>query len=239
MPPLRDIEIPAYVINLDRRTDRWQRMQKTLDSLWPNHRRFSAIDATTLTPDEPVNRIFAGNDFGSRRSFIACALSHVKVWETLCADTRCSAYLVLEDDVEFHDHFGQMLPLLFGQIRNRSWDVVMLGLLISRGARNPADFDRSSSQISLVRLTQDSYSEDVLGGSYGYLISRNAAQKLLNKVHTDGIKHGVDYWMLQQLDELEMYFVSPHLVYSEYAGDDPDGKAVDSDIQWDFTRLDL
>lgn len=238
MLPLRDIEIPAFVINLDRRTDRWQRMQKALEPHWRNYRRFPAIDATTLAPDERVNQIFAGNDFGDRRSFIACALSHMKVWETLVGDARCSAYLVLEDDAEFHDHFGQLLPLLFGHIQNRAWDAVFLGLQVRRGQRNPTDFDRSSSQVALIRLTQDSLSEDVIGGTFGYLISRRGAQKLMHSAQTCGIKHGIDYWMLHRYDELEMYCVSPHLIYTEYASDDPEGRAVDSDIQWDFTRLD-
>jgi GR25 family glycosyltransferase involved in LPS biosynthesis len=236
---LPEAEIPALVINLDRRIDRWLRMQKVLDTHWPQYRRFSAVDAITLAADERVRRLFAGNDFGDRRSFIACALSHLKVWEELSADARSSAYLILEDDVEFHHRFGQMLPLLLGHIRNRSWDVIMLGLQILRGQRNPADFDRSNSQVGLVRLTSDSLMESVIGGMFGYLLSRKGAQILLNSAQNAGIKHGIDYWLLHHFDALEMYFVMPHLVYSEYADDSPEGRDVDTDIQRDFTRLGL
>ena len=96
--------IPVYVINLDRRPDRWAAMCEQLDRLGIEAERIAAVDAETLAKQE---RWECGNggpmtmrrtrqvDIGA----LACARSHRKAMRAFL-DTTASAALILENDAE-------------------------------------------------------------------------------------------------------------------------------------------
>ena len=49
--------------------------------------------------------MFHGNNFGSRRGVIGCALSHYDLWKQLVTDKKHDCYLVLEDDITLCQNF--------------------------------------------------------------------------------------------------------------------------------------
>ena len=92
--------LPAYVINLDRRTERWARMQENLDRVGVIAERISAVDAGLLAEKEreTVRRGVAPSrkiDLGAT----ACLLSHAAAYGRLLQGDAPAA-LILEDDAE-------------------------------------------------------------------------------------------------------------------------------------------
>ena len=51
-----------------------------------NYEFIKAIDGKELTSDSDDVDLFEGNDFGSRRGFIGCALTHYNLWKKLIED---------------------------------------------------------------------------------------------------------------------------------------------------------
>ena len=103
--------IPKYVINLDRRRDRWNEFQNMsgVDSL-QNLRRWSAVDGKLidLQIDTRVSMFTKYNIIrGERRSHmelnskggVGCYLSHVEVWKDFLQKSPSEVGLVLEDDI--------------------------------------------------------------------------------------------------------------------------------------------
>ncbi len=93
--------LPVFVINLDRRPDRWEAMSAQLDRLGIEATRVQAIDARLLadqdkweaeTNGNPPDRMIGIGDE-------ACTLSHYKALGAFLA-TDAPAALILEDDVE-------------------------------------------------------------------------------------------------------------------------------------------
>jgi GR25 family glycosyltransferase involved in LPS biosynthesis len=102
--------IPKYVINLDRRTDRWKSFQevsgfKELNNL----RRWSGTDGKNLNIDTD-NRISLYTKFNllrsARRSHmeletaggVGCYISHVEVWKHFLEKEKSEVGMIMEDD---------------------------------------------------------------------------------------------------------------------------------------------
>lgn len=90
--------IPAYVINLDRRPDRWAIISENLHRIGVRVERIAAVDARLLGQQE--RRV----DVGA----LACAWSHRKAMQAFL-DTDAPAALILEDDAELADDTASLL----------------------------------------------------------------------------------------------------------------------------------
>ena len=91
--------LPVYVINLDRRPDRWGTVSAKCGKLGIQVERVPAIDARTI---ERSGLLTSGE--------AACAMSHCKALRAFLATDRPAA-MVLEDDVEMA---SDMIALLRG-----------------------------------------------------------------------------------------------------------------------------
>ena len=81
--------LPVFVINLDRRPDRWRMISDSLGRIGVSAQRISAIDAESMTDQDKSMHL------GEK----ACVLSHCKALHAFLA-TDHPAALILEDDVE-------------------------------------------------------------------------------------------------------------------------------------------
>lgn len=92
-------EIAVYVINLDRRADRLERMSAHLQSRGVAFIRHSACDATTA-PDARIDGVIA--EYGPLgrlgRGDRACTVSHTEAWAAFL-DSPATHALFLEDDI--------------------------------------------------------------------------------------------------------------------------------------------
>lgn len=239
---LKEKDFPIEVINLDRRKDRWHALQRRLKMHRQNFTRFSALDGQSLVLDENQKQLFRGNTFGNRRSVLACALSHLKIWERLASDMVHQRVLVFEDDVELSESFGERLTALQPELSTKAYDVVFLGIHNRRHKRNSAHPDTRSTDVKITRLHPEvdpSLFDTMIGGTFAYVISREGAQKLLARAYDQGIKYPIDTWLMTQFSSCNIYRVEPHLVFSDYYFEDDAGRHVDSDIQRDLTALEM
>lgn len=99
-------------VNLDRRTDRWTECEKEFKRHALVVERFPAVDGKTLPQ---AGRLTPGEN--------GCRASHLAALRVAAAQTKPT--LILEDDVEFADHFVNYFSLHIAQLP--SWILLYLG----------------------------------------------------------------------------------------------------------------
>lgn len=108
-----------FFINLDRREDRLEFIEKQLDRVGIIAERISAVDGNLLDPDPSI-----GNGW-NHKGVAGCALSHRKVIQ-LAKERGYKSFLVIEDDTVFSDDFVEKAPFYIGQLPE-DWDMVYFG----------------------------------------------------------------------------------------------------------------
>lgn len=153
--------LPVYVINLDRRPDRWEAMSAQLDRLGIEAVRIAAIDKHGLRIDDPaLDRLTEGH--------VACLHSHCKAVEAFL-DTDSPAALIMEDDVEIGAEIPQLItdlswwPPEYGVVKLQS--AINLETLVWLG--KPVGFTPTGRPLRPIRHSAL--------GAYGYLIDRTTA----------------------------------------------------------------
>jgi GR25 family glycosyltransferase involved in LPS biosynthesis len=228
--------LDVRVINLDRRPDRWQAFlngarRAGTDAFARQVQRHSAVDAIALEMTPEIDHLFRGNDFGSRRTLIACALSHLAVWEAVALGEG-RACLIFEDDAQLTSGFTDQLASVRSQLSKLvvPFDLAYLGYSSWRG---PAAHAAPQDALR-VTVTPMDWS-DHLGGSWAYVVTRPAARRLLALAEREGIHHGIDWFVMRQAAaDLHVMAVEPHLVSAPVVEPGTDG---DSNVQHDFEPL--
>ncbi len=101
----------VIVINLDRRTDRMDKLAPQLEKLDIQYKRFSAVDAKKLDID-PI---------------VAGLQSHIQVMKQIAGQR----VLILEDDALFVDDFNEKFEKVI-QTLPEDWDIFYLGALVPK-----------------------------------------------------------------------------------------------------------
>ena len=97
-------DFPIYIINLDRKVERYTYVRNQLDKMKiTNYRRVSAIDGFKLTTDKLLS-FGLTSELAERKGLAGCAASHIKVWKHI-AENKLGWTLILEDDAHFHPDF--------------------------------------------------------------------------------------------------------------------------------------
>jgi glycosyl transferase family 25 len=163
----------CYVINLDRSTDRWERLVQSFSELELNLIRVSAVDGKTIEyphPDysEKYYRLYHGKK--TNLCEVGCFFSHLKVLRTFLASSR-EHVLICEDDVSAKP---ELVDVLYEALRyRRSWDILWLN-----GLHVPF-------QVPVVSLIQGYHLTIPLtwfGGAGSYMVNRKAAERLLKHI---------------------------------------------------------
>jgi len=101
----------VIVINLDRRTDRMEKLAPQLEKLDIQYKKFSAVDAKKLDID-PV---------------VAGLRSHLQVMKQIAGQR----VLILEDDAQFVEDFNEKFEKVM-QTLPEDWDIFYLGALVPK-----------------------------------------------------------------------------------------------------------
>ncbi len=216
----------TFIVNLLRRTDRKEEMEKTMDKAGMSAYEFiEAVDGSKLEVTDEITELFAGNDFGSRKGVIGCALSHYGLWKQLAADDANPFYTIFEDDVTLAEGFKEKLAEAQAQAEGDA-DFIFLGYSVreqhKHRIREKAD--------GKVPIDLGIY----IGGFYGYIITKSGCKKMLNYIEKHGIKHGIDY-LVKKVPDLNCYNLQPHVVLTEWVTSF--ASPVDTDIQKDYSSL--
>jgi GR25 family glycosyltransferase involved in LPS biosynthesis len=101
----------VIVINLDRRTDRMEKLAPQLEKLDIQYKRFSAVDGKKLDLD-PI---------------VAGLRSHLQVMKQIAGQK----VLILEDDAQFVEDFNEKFEKVM-QTLPEDWDIFYLGALVPK-----------------------------------------------------------------------------------------------------------
>ena len=231
--------IAIKVVNLERRDDRRAecvaKFSKAGFAATTEYELVYAVDGAKIMPTPALKRLFQGNDFGSRRGVVGCALSHYNLWNQLLKDSDNEFYVIMEDDFELCDGFKRAIRGLYDEFMNR--DVMFMGYHMFEQKRaavrhiyNRALNTSNASDVSVEPLDKDLY----IGATHCYSINKRGAQLLISYIERNGIKHGIDYLMKIADNGLECYETRPHLAFAEW---NEAGKAIDTDIQFDYNSI--
>ena len=114
MKTLNDYFEKIYCLNLDRRTDRWEKCQENFKKLHLNVERVSAIDKHTLTSNTSISE-----------GQLACSKSHLSMIQK-AKDDQLSPILILEDDVILSDNINEVFEKNVNNIP-RDWGMLYFG----------------------------------------------------------------------------------------------------------------
>jgi GR25 family glycosyltransferase involved in LPS biosynthesis len=221
-----------YVINLDRKPKRWKFVRKELDrfrsgenqSLITLTRRFSAVDARYLSaapPSDVLNPTFTlaeqlavhpdpllitddsarTHTISMTKPEIAIALSHIEVWK-LIANGEAEFVMVLEDDIMMRPGFAKKL--------NKEWPI----LLAKKAELIYLSFKDVSGVMWSDLKSVHRWTKPGLWEASGYVLSRGAAQKLLDSLPANG---PIDLWMNFRFRDLRTFTTSTQLIEQRLA----------------------
>ena len=228
------INLKTYVLNLDRRPDRWEKFvvkAQTIEFL--NYERFSAVDGSKLQSTQQLQRIFDGNDYNMKVGAVGCAMSHFKMYTELIYSDK-DAYVILEDDIEIARDFDVKFLHLCNQLKNLDWDVVFLG----NHPKNREDARHKEDKIPIIEKW-DVYTsfQNSVGGTIGYMISKKGAERVLDFINENRLINCIDTALQKCCNELDVYYSVPHLIFSECFRNDIHLENFDTDIQHNFESL--
>lgn len=227
---LFNFKFETFVVNLDRRLDRWENFEKKATELkFLQYKRFSAVDGNKLKPNPQLQRIFDNNDYNMRKGMVGCAMSHIKLYIDLIKSDN-DAYLILEDDLDFVPDFKNKLVHLCKQAKD--WDLLYLGHHC-RDNFMEGEYDKEKMPTSERRNAYTSLVKS-LGGTGGYFITKKGAIELLDFINITGMTNGIDTVQQRSANHLNVQYASPHLIYSECVRGDNN---PDTDIQRNFDSL--
>jgi glycosyl transferase, family 25 len=162
-----------FIINLQRRPDRWSSISENLSKRGLKFEQVYAIDARTdkTVQDQrrPTLSIILGAH-GYLNGPIACYLSHRKIWQRMVAE-NIDQVLILEDDAAIHDWDNRILDV---SIKEIGLDVLRIGTNSSPTNTQGSSFEKLNGQI----LDRDLLT-DKLWGTVASIVTIEAARKYL------------------------------------------------------------
>lgn len=233
----QSIRLKTFVVNLDRRPDRMKKFSEQTEPNFLKYNRFSAVDGARLIPTSQLQQIFENNDYNMRSGMVGCAMSHVKLYVQLLQDNESDAYCIFEDDIEFVPKFQDKFLHCINQLQKTKWDLFYLGHTLYSRFINDKVYDKETIPV-IEQFSREKSLQMSMGGAFGYIITKNGVEKLLNFINQHGMTNAIDTMQQKFANTLNVFYSYPHLVHTECYRNDA-VKTVDTDIQLNFTSLTL
>ncbi len=238
--PFTDGIDDCYIINLDRRTDRMDRLYATTPELKERATRYSAVEGKKIQLTPALARLFRPHDFMWKKAIMGCALSHLGLWWKLVNEhPDIQNFFILEDDVKLRPEWEARWKAAVPHLPE-DWDIIYFGGILPP---NRAGFEHCKERVNehFSRVAKNSFFGQTTPNryfhwcAYAYVLSRRGAVKVLEvlKGH-DGYWTSADHMLCNPVDHINMYFLDP-LVAGCYQDDDP--KYANSSFN-DFNRID-
>lgn len=231
----------AYVINLDRRKDRLERLWSNSPELEERVERWPAIDGRGLTLTPAIARLLKPNDFFWKKAVTGCALSHLGLWHKLACETPdVKNYLILEDDVKLRPDWEKAWRSAEDDIPE-DYDIIYLGGVLppNRAAYDSVSKERVNDSFCRVKENtawgQNTPTRYFHFCAYAYILSKTGAEKIMQLIEdSDGYWTSADHILCNPVNVLKSYVFDP-LLAGCYQDDDP--KYAMSQFN-DFSRID-
>ena len=193
-----------YIINLNRRKDRKEYIEKEIGKYTNNYEIISAVDGNDIDIDNLENNIISEETkkeiTSNKKKYgltltngaIGCALSHKKIWEMI-HNQNYDNVLILEDDVQIQENIKN-LKNIYNDIPS-DWDIIYLG---------------SGQYYKKDKITDNIHKLKFAFGTFGYILSSKTARKLLQSVFP--IKYQIDSSIQRNVKGLITYIVEPNVI---------------------------
>lgn len=222
----------CFYINLDRRTDRRDYMEKTL----PFHaQRFSAFDGQSMKITQEIKELHKlkmprnSETFESwavklTESSMACNMSHYTLWKQLTKDRFATNYLILEDDVAFKGDFPKEWNTKYAPHMPDDYLVIYPGGLLKRNERGYKDITESYNKYYRIVKENIAFARGINPRRYhhmntqSYILSKVGAEILCCAVENYGFHRIEDVYILAVFagavdPDLSKFFNTPTRVY--------------------------
>uniref|UniRef100_A0A8C5GI45 procollagen galactosyltransferase n=1 Tax=Gouania willdenowi TaxID=441366 RepID=A0A8C5GI45_GOUWI len=240
------IHMLVFMINLVRRSDRRERMLRTLYEQELSCKVVAAVDGKALNKSEIESmgiKMLPGykDPYHGRpltKGELGCFLSHFNIWKEI-VERDLKTSLVIEDDLRFEVFFKRRLQALLQEvtIHKLDWDLIYIGR-----KRNQVDHQEKSIP-NIYNLVEADYSYWTLG----YMLSLQGAKKLLRAEPLTKMlpvdeflpvmynKHPVSEYMEHfPRRDLQAFSAEPLLVYpTHYTGDTGYISDTETSVVWD------
>lgn len=235
-PDAEMLKHKIWCINLKRREERKKHMETIFSQIGlEGYNFFEAVDGYSLKFNNEIKKLFNGNSFGWLKGVIGCALSHYNLITQLVEDDQNDLYVIFEDDISsFDPNFMEKFKHVIKSIDINTHDVTYMGYTkfnISFNLQDQNEFDILSNQHILRPLNKIFYA----GGSFGYVISKKGARKILEYISRNNIKHAIDF-LTKIIPDLNVYELDHPIVFSDCKWNPTSD--VESDIQFNTERFD-
>uniref|UniRef100_A0A8C4F8U1 procollagen galactosyltransferase n=1 Tax=Dicentrarchus labrax TaxID=13489 RepID=A0A8C4F8U1_DICLA len=240
----------VFMINLQRRTDRRERMLRALHEQEIKCKVIPAVDGKAMNISEVhtmgIHMLPGYSDPYHGRPLtkgeLGCFLSHFNIWKEI-VERRLHTSLVIEDDLRFEVFFKRRLMNLMSELEHEGldWDLIYIG-------RKRMQVDHPEKAVpNIHNLVKADYSYWTLG----YMISLQGAEKLLKAEPLKRIlpvdeflpimynKHPVSDYMEQfETRDLKAFSAEPLLVYpTHYTGDKGYISDTETSTVWDNDKV--
>lgn len=187
----------VWVINLDKRLDRWETCKMRLNNIGIKPKRYKAVDAKTPEFVQFYNRIPSPKISDGE---VACYISHKKLWK-LIYEQGLPYVLIFEDDLIFSSNFGKN-DILSAISHSIGFNVIFLG---HSGSTKPHQFFNKEYIFSNpITLPGSAYC------MHAYIISRPAIEFLL--AQPDNFTKPIDEHLYYYCHN-NLCFLSKHVNY--------------------------
>lgn len=196
-----DIEPEIYVVNLESDKDRWINLKKNADKQNLNIKRFNAIDGRKIDLNlKKYSQYFNSNKLKPGQK--GCALSHIFLWNQLKNGNPEDIIIIIEDDGIIPKNLNDKIKMYMKQAPS-NWEMIILG-----GNR----FKGRYYSKNLIKPVINKYGN---WGTFGYMIKRKCAKKLLNNCRI--MKTTIDHHLnLNFYSQNNVYFCVPQIIYHDY-----------------------
>lgn len=167
------MDIPVYILNLDRSKERYERVARSADEAGLHYLRISAVDGQQIdilhTPEIDEKRFRRRHGKNILNGEAGCYLSHLRAL-SIIAESDAAYAVIVEDDVGFGKDF---LPVINKLTQIEGWDMIKFSNHRHRLFHRYIDI---TDKVSIGRFLHGP-----LGSSAAYMVTREGARKLLDK----------------------------------------------------------
>jgi GR25 family glycosyltransferase involved in LPS biosynthesis/glycosyltransferase involved in cell wall biosynthesis len=202
----------TYVVNLDRRTDRWSTFLENNKGGRFSFERWSATDGKSMELTPQTVQLFRNNTYKWKKSTMGCADSHYRLWKQL-AESAEDLYFVFEDDAVINPHIQYWWHGAQAHLPS-DYDILFLGGVLPQNMtainiiRDPYNSHWSKIKPNTVfgQKTPTPYFHFC---TYSYIISKRGAQKLMEFCKQFGCPLPSDHMLINNYEFLNIYFANP------------------------------
>jgi glycosyl transferase family 25 len=203
----------VYVINMDKDTDRLNKMTKECNKFNIKFQRFSGVDANKLSVQEKNKYVTNFCQKYCTNGMIGCGLSHIKIYEDVI-NNNYNNVLILEDDIYFADDFHTIFNDALNNLPT-DYDILYIGCFGLSSKEINYDYNYLFKLLSNKKKQNNTFKNifcpEFPLGTHAYIISNQGCKKLLEIINK--INWHIDWQISFNNKNLNIYVTNKKIVH--------------------------